>query len=566
MSGGPTQVEGPARPEPESGPELPEWSWTAPSGAPVSTTAPSPEWDVAGTPPGAPPAAPSPEGDVSVGEPAQGRATGPRSKPAGGSGWEAAAAPEPPGRAMEPPADGTAERIVQPTPPMKPEGVSGRIRNGQYYAYDWGFEQQQYYERLADQIITFMISDSQLAALSARFILTRDAGVDRGQRRELEYELKPHFPSMQLTLAFDDLERVLDIVYDELIGLGPLGTAWRDDEVTEIMVDGWNRVYVEHRGQLIISTAKFRSPEHANQIARNLAQMVSDRSLSPTNPLVTAELDGARVNFAYAPVVKSGLAITLRKFMPLMGMQSLLTIGSLSEDMASFLRDAVVARSTLLVSGGTGVGKTTLINALSEFIPNSERVITIEDAYELKLANLFVLPLQTKERASRDDDVILTQEDLLVNTLRMRPDRIVVGEIRDARAATVMLQAANTGHDGTMTTIHANSADAALNGRLASLIRTGSGVSDDIAKYQIAEAFDVVLQGTRRRGRRFVEEIAEVGTEGFTGSLIKPRPIFRAAQSPDGGVSFTRVGGIDPRGSLAEKMREAGIDPARWEA
>jgi pilus assembly protein CpaF len=309
------------------------------------------------------------------------------------------------------------------------------------------------------------------------------------------------------------------------------------------------------------TTARFRDPEHANSIARNLARMVSDRALSPTNPLVTAQLDGARVNFAYGPVVSSGLAISLRKFRPLMGMAGLVQTGSLTGEMAEFLRDCVVSRATVLVSGGTGVGKTTMVNALSESIPDDERVITIEDSLELKLANRFVVSLQTKEQASRDDDALVDQESLLVNCLRMRPDRIIVGEIREGKAAAQMLRAANTGHDGTMTTIHANNVDAALNATLSNLVRAGSGVSDDIAKYQIADAFDLVVQGSRRRGRRFVSELAEVTSLSLgEGGRIVPRTVFRGLLGPTGEVVHERAGGIDPRGELAEKMAEAGID------
>lgn len=435
----------------------------------------------------------------------------------------------------------------------------GLVYRGTFYTPS---EQKRFHEG-SETIISYITANPKLATLIQGFKLMRDPQKDLLQRKTLENELRPQLGNVRLNVSAREMEPLLDIVYDELLGLGPLGVPWRDDSVTEIMVDSWDLIYVEHQGQLMITDLRFRDPRHAMSISRNLARVVSDRTLSPTNPLVTAQLDGARVNFACFPVVP-GVAITLRKFKPLMGMQGLLEHNSLTPEMRDFINDAVIARGTILVSGGTGVGKTTLINALSESIPHTERVITIEDSYELKLANRFVVSMQTKERASRDDDIIIEQVELLRNTLRMRPDRIIVGEIREEKAAEVMLQAANTGHDGTMTTIHANSADAALNNRLANMIRSASGVSDDIAKYQIAEAFDVVVQGTRRGSKRFIEQIAEVDSENYTGDRIKPNLIFRGKLDEHGNVVFERTGRIRRGGHLYEKMQSVGINPERW--
>lgn len=402
--------------------------------------------------------------------------------------------------------------------------------------------------------------------ITASFELTRDHHKDREQRYQLEEMLRPHLPSLGLPLVPQEIGVVLDMVYDELIGLGPLGVLWRDDDVTEILVDGWDKIYVERNGRLLMTDLRFRNEEHANTLARAMAEVVSRRALSKTLPLVNAQLDGARVNFAYgrAIVPEAALAISLRKFKPLMGMDSLVAGGSLTPEMRAFLHDAVVARATALISGGTGVGKTTLINALSESIPSNERVITIEDSRELQLRNRFVLNLQTKEAASSDDDLIIDQEQLLVNTLRMRPDRIVVGEIRDPKAATVMLQAAMTGHDGTMTTIHASNPDQALNSRLAGMIRSGNDVPDDVAKRDITEAFDLVVQGRRLSRHRFVSHIAEISPRALRDGRIVPNILFTGDLDEEGRPRFTRVGALDPEGTLALKMAEAGIDLARW--
>ena len=434
-----------------------------------------------------------------------------------------------------------------------------------YFAYPWSEEEQRRYEDMARRVIDLVVAAPEISSVVNKFRLTRDPREDRRQRLALEEALKPRLGELQLPVNYESLGCVLDVAYDELLGLGPLGPAWRDDDVTDIFVDGWDRIYVERDGRLVPTTARFRDQAHASSIARGLARMVSDRALSPSNPMVDAQLDGARANFVYSPVAANGLAISLRKHRPLLGMGGLVRNGSLTSEMAEFLRDTVMARATVLVSGGTGVGKTTMINALSEFIPGSERVITIEDALELKLANRFVVSLQTKERASADDEALVDQQELLKNSLRMRPDRIIVGEIREPDAAALMLQAANTGHEGTMTTIHANNADSALNTRLANLVRSGSRVPDDVAKLQIAEAFDLVVQGSRRHGRRFIEEVAEVvvGDLERTGRLA-PRAVFHGRVGSDGNVVHERVGGIEPKGLLAERMLEAGIDPQRW--
>ncbi len=420
---------------------------------------------------------------------------------------------------------------------------------------------------LVDRITGYIGNRPQLAQRVTGFQLTRDAQLDANQRVELEHIVTRELKDVALPVTAAELPEVLDVVYDELIGLGPLGVVWRDPAVTEILVDGWDNIYVEVGGRLRTTSYRFRSAEHAEGVARGLAERVSGRTLSPTNSLVTAELPAARVNFAYKPVVRSGLAITLRKLDGVMGMAKLLEHRSLTEEMAAFLSQCVSSRAAILVSGGTGVGKTTLLNALSESIGAGERVVTIEDSYELRLANRFVVSMQTKEAASGDDTIFVTQDQLLRNSLRMRPDRIVVGEMRDGEAAAVMLAAANTGHEGTMTTIHANTADSAVNVRLTNMARAGADIPTDVARWEIAEAFDLVVQGTRSHydGQRFVSEIAEVTTAGLDeGGRIHLRPIFRATMHPDAPVEFHQVGGVDPGGRLAERLQSSGFDIGMW--
>jgi pilus assembly protein CpaF len=414
-------------------------------------------------------------------------------------------------------------------------------------------------------LLSFVANDSMVSTQLSDIQLTNDRIRDAAQRELFQRVLseKAVAQASFTSLARGRAPELFEIAYDEFIGLGPLAPLWWDDDVTEIMVDSFEMIYVEHNGRILETPARFQSPEHVSQLARQLAEKFSGRSISNTNPLVTSELPGARVTFAFGDVVRSGISITLRKFRPLLGMESLLTRGALSTEMRDFLADAVRARATVLVSGGTGTGKTTMINALSEFIPDTERVVTIEDAYELKLSSRYVVAMQSKERTTADSKIVISQADLMVNALRMRPDRIIVGEIREPKGAQVMLQAANTGHDGTMSTIHANTTGAAVNFRLAGLVQTASGMSSEVALREVATAIDLVVQVTRRAGLRFISEIAVLDPSCIRNGEIIPYPIFSGALV-NGAPTFQRVGRVGADTVLAVKLAEAGLDPARW--
>lgn len=413
---------------------------------------------------------------------------------------------------------------------------------------------------IADLVLQSIGSDPTVQVLTNELELTRDPVEDSRQRTHFFDTIKPRLALAGVQIPDPrDVEPVLSLAYDEILGISVLGDLWRDPDVTEIMVDRWDRIVVERNGRLELTNITFRDAEHANAIARSLAMRVSDRAVSRTIPLVTAELPQARVTFAYGAVVKGGLSITIRKFRDLLSLDQLLAYQSLTPQMVDFLQDAVTSRVGILVSGGTGTGKTTIINLLSSFIPDTERVLTIEDAFELSLSNTHVVSLQTKEASSSDDTVSVTLADLLRNTLRMRPDRIIVGEIREGEGATVMLSAANTGHDGTMTTIHANSAEMAVNERLPDLVRQVRTVSDDTSiKRSIASAFDLVVQVSRGRGgRRYISQIASVDAVTGTGD-VRLDPIFRAEPDSDGKPVFTFLG--VPRDTLlAERLSEKGV-------
>jgi pilus assembly protein CpaF len=420
---------------------------------------------------------------------------------------------------------------------------------------------------VVNQLLGIVQSDHELQSIAKRLELTRDPGLDSRQRSTLLAGLQQramNVPALS-RLSRDELTASYDLAYDELIGISILGPLWRDDSVSEILVDAWNRIYIERAGRLEQTPITFRDHEHALTVARNLALVTSDRAVSATNPAVTAEVAGARVAFTVGKIVKSGIALSIRKFGRLMDAAGLLAAGSYSTEMRDFLADCVGVRANILVAGGTGTGKTTMINALSGFIGRDERVITIEDAFELQLNIPYWVQLQTKEAASADDEVRVSLADLLKHTLRMRPDRIIVGEIREPDGAVVMLQAANTGHSGTMTTIHADTPIQALNYRLAYLARTGARMEQDVAAAEVATAINLIVQISRERGRRFVRDISVVDITCLEGARIQPRQVFSGHLDEDGTPVFTRTGGVEDGTALAALLDSAGLLD-RWKA
>jgi Flp pilus assembly CpaF family ATPase len=446
-----------------------------------------------------------------------------------------------------------------------PSGISlaaGRLSDNKWT----GYRELEGIWPIVEQFRNYVSTDAVLQAKAKELILTRDAEVNEHQKYEIVSLLTKSLAARGgIAYKPEQMGPALDLLYDEIVGISVLGDLWRDDNVTEIMVDRWDRVVVEFNGKLQVTDVRFRDAEHANDVARSLALRVSDRSVSQKLPLVTAELPQARVTFCYGPVVRGGLSITIRKFRPLLTLETLLANNSVNQELVELLRDLVHARATILVSGGTGTGKTTIINLLSSFIPDSERVITIEDAFELQLTNTHVVSLQTKEASSSDDQVSVTLSDLLRNTLRMRPDRIIVGEVREGEGALTMLAAANTGHDGTMTTIHANSPSMAVNERLTDLIRQTRATPDDVAKRTIASAFDVVVQVSRTsKGQRFISEVAALEPSSIVAGQVLPETMFVGEEGPDGKITFRRSGRIRPDSRLGRKLAMTLVNPRRW--
>ncbi|MES2493004.1 MAG: CpaF family protein [Pseudomonadota bacterium] len=338
-------------------------------------------------------------------------------------------------------------------------------------------------------------------------------------------------------------------VLDELLGLGPLEPLLKDDSITDILVNGYETVFIERGGLLEKAAIRFQDERHLLRIIQKIVSAVG-RRIDESSPFVDARLaDGSRVNAIIAPLAIDGSLLSIRKFAKKkIGMDRLIELGSVPAAMAEVLRAAVRARRNVLISGGTGSGKTTLLNALSSFIDDRERVVTIEDSAELQLQQEHVARLETRP-ANIEGKGEVSQRDLVKNALRMRPDRIIVGEVRSGEAFD-MLQAMNTGHDGSMTTVHANTPRDALT-RIEQMIgMSGIDISPCSARNQIASAINLVIQVARLSdGRRRVVSVQEI--TGMESETITMQEIFRfriTGRADDGTVlGQYEATGIRPR-------------------
>jgi pilus assembly protein CpaF len=351
-----------------------------------------------------------------------------------------------------------------------------------------------------------------------------------------------------LPLSSSERERLVNDVQHELFGLGPLEPLLADPTISDILVNSYRRIYIERRGKLEVTTVAFKDDEHLMRVIERIVSSVG-RRIDESSPMVDARLrDGSRVNAIIPPLSIDGPVLSIRRFgaEPLR-MNMLIENKALTRDIADMLQMCVTARLNILISGGTGAGKTTLLNALSAYIPEDERIVTIEDSAELQLQQPHVVRLETRPPniESRGE---VTQRDLVRNALRMRPDRIVIGEVRGGEAID-MLQAMNTGHDGSLTTVHANTPRDALS-RLETMIQmTGMRLSDRAMRQQMASALDLVVQVARLSdGTRRLTSIAEI--TGMEGETITMQEIFL----------FERTG-VDAQGQVIGRFRPTGIRP-----
>ena len=345
-----------------------------------------------------------------------------------------------------------------------------------------------------------------------------------------------------------DKAYIVKSVQNEITGLGPLEELISDSTVSEIMVNGPNQVYVERKGKLVLSDVKFQDEEHVRRIIDRIVTPLG-RRIDDSNPMVDARLkDGSRVNAIIPPLALCGSTITIRKFSDTpLTIENLMGFGSLSPEMAGFLEAGVRGKLNILVSGGTGSGKTTLLNVLSAFIPHDERIVTIEDAAELKLMQDHVVSLESRP-ANLEGTGAITIRDLVKNALRMRPDRIVVGEVRGGETLD-MLQAMNTGHDGSLTTAHANSARDALARIETMVMMSGMELPVTAIRQQCAGALDLIVQQARLRdGGRKITSICEI--TGMEGDIITTQEIFRYV-----------VDGLDSNNKFTGHFESTGVVP-----
>jgi pilus assembly protein CpaF len=345
-----------------------------------------------------------------------------------------------------------------------------------------------------------------------------------------------------------DQERLMDDVMDETFGLGPLEGLLKDSSISDILVNRFDRIYVERRGRLEAVDVRFRDNAHLRQIIDRIVGRIG-RRVDETSPMVDARLgDGSRVNAIIPPLSLDGPAMSIRRFgaKPLQ-LEDLIRHGAFPAAVMDFLASAVQARCNILISGGTGSGKTTLLNCLSRYIPGDERVITIEDAAELQLQQQHVVRLETRP-ANTEGKGEVNQRDLVKNCLRMRPDRIIIGEVRGGESLD-MLQAMNTGHEGSMTTIHANTTRDAL-GRLEVMIAmAGYDIPMRALRSQIANAITVIVQARRLTGgRRKVINVSEI--TGMEGEAIQMHDLFTFEQT-----------GVDVDGHATGRFIATGIRP-----
>jgi pilus assembly protein CpaF len=422
------------------------------------------------------------------------------------------------------------ERLIRETYPAGGGPVAG----------DEAVSSQRTFQEMKSRLHRALINRMDLTKLGALAPEQLNAEVSRLAESVLATEALP--------LSAIERERLVGEVRHELFGLGPLEPLLNDPTISDILVNSHSRIYIERRGKLEVTNVAFKDDEHLMRVIERIVSSVG-RRIDESSPMVDARLqDGSRVNAIIPPLSIDGPVLSIRRFgsEPLR-MNSLIENRALTREIAEMLEMCVKARLNVLISGGTGAGKTTLLNALSAYIPEDERIVTIEDSAELQLQQPHVVRLETRPPNIEGRGEV-TQRDLVRNALRMRPDRIVIGEVRGGESID-MLQAMNTGHDGSLTTVHANTPRDAL-ARLETMIQmTGMRLSDRAMRQQIASAINLVLQAARLSdGSRRITSISEI--TGMEGDTITMQEIFQYERT-----------GVDREGKLTGRFRATGIRP-----
>ena len=390
------------------------------------------------------------------------------------------------------------------------------------------------------------IYDRLLEVVDLSLLATLDRRQARTQILEVAQRL---FVEQDAPLGLAQRQLLARCIEDEVLGLGPIEPLLNDPSVSDILVNGAKSIYVERHGRLEQTNLQFHDNAHLMHIIDRIVSAVG-RRIDESSPMVDARLaDGSRVNAIVPPLALDGPVLSIRRFaVERLGVADLLRIGTINEPLAALLRAVVLARLNIVISGGTGAGKTTMLNVLSGFIPESERIVTIEDSAELQLQQPHTVRLETRPPNIEGKGEI-SQRDLLRNSLRMRPDRIVIGEVRGAEALD-MLQAMNTGHDGSLTTVHANTPRDAFSRIETMVSMTGVTFPIRALRTQIASAVNLVIQIQRSEdGKRRVTSVQEVS--GMEGDVITMSEIY----------NFRRTG-VDAQGNVLGKLEATGVVPA----
>ncbi len=392
------------------------------------------------------------------------------------------------------------------------------------------------------------IHDRLIDLIDLSLLDTVDSSVLKPQIRRLVEKIL-HEDERRIPLNMTERERLFQEIQDEVFGLGPLEPFLQDPTVSDILVNGYRQIYVERYGKLELTEARFKDDTHLRKIIDRIVSAVG-RRVDESSPMVDARLpDGSRVNAIIPPLALHGSAMSIRRFSkdPL-ELEDLIVLKALVPEIGEVLKAAVRARLNIIISGGTGSGKTTLLNVLSRFIPEAERIITIEDAAELQIKQIHLVSLETRP-PNLEGKGEVTQRELVKNCLRMRPDRIILGEVRGQEAFD-MLQAMNTGHDGSLTTIHANSPRDAIMRLETMVAMAGFDIPAEFLRRYIASALDLIIQTARLAdGSRKVTSIQEI--TGMEGNMVTLQEIFRFEQT-----------GVGKDGKVLGRFRPCGVRPS----
>jgi pilus assembly protein CpaF len=392
--------------------------------------------------------------------------------------------------------------------------------------------------------LSLAITDRVLASFGSQTQIERSAETER----LIQERFANYYRQSGANLSQEQIKALYGMVMTEIYGFGPIQGMLEDDTVTEVMVNGPKMIYAERKGKIELTDVKFLNDDHALKIIDRIIRPLG-RRIDRKWPMVDARLpDGSRVNAIIPPCAIDGPTITIRKFSKTkLQIADLIRFGSMTKEMADFLQACVVSKLNIVVSGGTGSGKTTLLNVLSNFIPEEDRIVTIEDSAELKLGQDHVVRLEAKP-PEVDGTGRVAIRDLVINSLRMRPERIVIGECRGGEAFD-MLQAMNTGHDGSLTTLHANSPRDAIARLETMCMMAGMDMPLVVIREQIASAINLIVQQTRLRdGSRKVSAITEV--QGLESGTVVLQDIFVLEEK-----------GITPEGKMITELRPTGVRP-----